>query len=48
MEELGAGGQEFLLRETGCADLSDLQSRLTEIVEATGQTVDHVLSGGGK
>ena len=48
MEELGAGGQEFLLRETGCADLSDLQSRLTEIVEATGQTVDHALSGGGK
>lgn len=45
MEELGASGQEFLLRETGCADLSDLQSRLTEIVEATGQAVDHALSG---
>ena len=37
-----------VLGHTPGADLSDLQSRLTEIVEATGQTVDHALSGGGK
>ncbi len=44
MEELGAGGQEFLLRETGSADLTDLETRLAAIVETTGAIVDAALT----
>ncbi|NHF73366.1 [protein-PII] uridylyltransferase family protein [Paracoccus xiamenensis] len=44
MEELGAGGQEFLLRETGCADLPELGSRLAEIIRSSGAIVDAALA----
>lgn len=41
MEDLGPGGQEFLLRETDCEDLSGLKARLDAVVEAAGQIIDH-------
>ena len=40
MEELGPGGQEFLLRETDCADLDALRTRLSGVVESAGAIID--------
>jgi len=44
MEVLGQGGQDFLLRETGCRDLDELANRLDSTVEAAGVIID-ALSG---
>ncbi|MFD1795315.1 glutamine-synthetase adenylyltransferase [Paracoccus aurantiacus] len=44
MDELGPGGQEFLLRETGVTDLAELKSRLNETVAAVGDIVEDALS----
>ena len=43
MEELGAGGQEFLLRETGCADLPELSAQLDRTIDTAGTIVDAIL-----
>ncbi|MBA4490339.1 glutamine-synthetase adenylyltransferase [Paracoccus sp. S1E-3] len=43
MEELGAGGQEFLLRETGCANLTDLAAQLDRTIRTAGTIIDTVL-----
>ena len=42
-EELGAGGQEFLLRETGCADLPELSAQLDRTIDTAGTIVDAIL-----
>ncbi|WBU55891.1 glutamine-synthetase adenylyltransferase [Paracoccus sediminicola] len=47
MEELGAGGQDFLLRETDTEDLDALRARLDKMVEAAGQIVDSGLPATG-
>ncbi|WP_134678757.1 glutamine-synthetase adenylyltransferase [Paracoccus ravus] len=44
MENLGAGGQAFLLRETGMADLAGLSARLAEVVDSAGGIIDRTLS----
>ncbi|MDO5369778.1 bifunctional [glutamine synthetase] adenylyltransferase/[glutamine synthetase]-adenylyl-L-tyrosine phosphorylase [Paracoccus sp. (in: a-proteobacteria)] len=44
MEALGQGGQDFLLRETGCRTLDELSTRLDTHVDAAGRIID-VLSG---
>lgn len=44
MEELGAGGQEFLLRETGCSDLDKLFEHLASVIETAGTIIDRTLS----
>ncbi|WBU64420.1 glutamine-synthetase adenylyltransferase [Paracoccus aerodenitrificans] len=44
MDELGAGGQEFLLRETDCEDLEELETRLNDVIETAGNIIDRLLS----
>jgi len=44
MDNLGKGGQAFLLRETGTASLEDLAARLAETVETAGAIIDDVLA----
>ncbi|WBU52455.1 glutamine-synthetase adenylyltransferase [Paracoccus sp. SCSIO 75233] len=43
MDDLGAGGQEFLLRETDCADLDELANRLADAVADAGEIIDGAL-----
>ena len=43
MENLGKGGQAFLLRETGCDTLEQLALRLAETVETAGGIIDAAL-----
>ncbi|MEF9605567.1 hypothetical protein O4J55_25870, partial [Paracoccus sp. PXZ] len=45
MDNLGRGGQAFLLRETGTASLEDLAARLAETVATAGAIIDDVLAG---
>ncbi|MDK8873979.1 glutamine-synthetase adenylyltransferase [Paracoccus sp. SSJ] len=45
MDNLGKGGQAFLLRETGTASLEDLAKRLAETVATAGAVIDGVLAG---
>lgn len=40
MDVLGVGGQEFLLREVGCADLDELSRKLESSVETAGAIID--------
>ena len=44
MDEIGPGGQEFLLRETDCADLDTLQARLSEVVGTAGRIIDDAIA----
>lgn len=43
-ENLGAGGQAFLLRETGCEDLAGLEARVAGLVSQAAQAVDAALA----
>ncbi|RQP06588.1 MAG: glutamine-synthetase adenylyltransferase [Paracoccus sp. BP8] len=45
MDNLGKGGQAFLLRETGCDTLEHLAARLAETVETAGGVIDGILAG---
>lgn len=45
MDNLGKGGQAFLLRETGCDTLEHLAARLAETVETAGSVIDGILAG---
>ncbi|MFV0411537.1 MAG: glutamine-synthetase adenylyltransferase [Paracoccus sp. (in: a-proteobacteria)] len=45
MEALGAGGQDFLLRETDCGDLAALEQRLADVIEDAGGIADGCLTG---
>jgi len=45
MDNLGKGGQAFLLRETGTASLEELAARLAATVETAGAIIDGVLAG---
>ena len=40
LETIGQGGQEFLLRETGCNDVAALCGRLDRLIEAAGEIID--------
>ena len=42
MATLGRGGQEFLLRETGCETLDELSERLDATVEEAGRIIDRL------
>ena len=44
MENLGKGGQAFLLRETGTANLEALALRLAATVEESGSLIDRVIA----
>ncbi|WBU59532.1 glutamine-synthetase adenylyltransferase [Paracoccus albus] len=49
MDNLGPGGQEFLLRETDCENLTGLKKRLDTVVETAGQIIDRAIGeGAGK
>lgn len=39
IDEIGQGGQEFLLRECGCADMQELASRLDDITSHTAELI---------
>ena len=45
MDNLGKGGQAFLLRETGRGSLADLSRHLAEVVEEAGGIIDAALAG---
>lgn len=47
MDILGQGGQDFLLRETGCGTLGALSDRLGETVETAGAIIDALAGCGG-
>ncbi|CAM3038345.1 glutamate-ammonia-ligase adenylyltransferase [Paracoccus aminovorans] len=47
MQNLGKGGQAFLLRETGCETLDQLAARLAETAEITGTIIDAAIAEGG-
>lgn len=40
LETIGQGGQEFLLRETGCDDVAALRARLERLIAAAGDIID--------
>ncbi len=44
---LGQGGQEILLRETGCSDLEALRQRLAESAGAVKRIIEQALPAGG-
>ncbi|MTH76177.1 glutamine-synthetase adenylyltransferase [Paracoccus aestuariivivens] len=44
MENLGEGGQAFLLRETGTNDLAELAARLEAVVAQAGEIIDSALA----
>ncbi|MDS9466135.1 glutamine-synthetase adenylyltransferase [Paracoccus sp. MBLB3053] len=44
MENIGEGGQEFLLRETGSRSLDELAERLAETIEMAGRIIDAALA----
>ena len=44
MENIGKGGQAFLLRETGCETLDALAARLSEAVDKAGGIIDAALA----
>ncbi|SFA53614.1 glutamate-ammonia-ligase adenylyltransferase [Paracoccus halophilus] len=44
MENLGKGGQAFLLREADAGTLDELARKLVETVETAGRTIDEVLA----
>lgn len=48
MEALGRGGQDFLLRETGCRTLDELSTRLDAHVDAAGWIIDALSGAEGK
>ncbi|TKW67596.1 MAG: glutamine-synthetase adenylyltransferase [Paracoccus denitrificans] len=43
MEEIGPGGQEFLLRETDCDDLDQLRARLEEAISTAGDIIERAI-----
>jgi len=45
-QTLGEGGQRFLLRETGCRDMTELLSRLDTLSDAAGAAFDRILEVG--
>ncbi|MFC3569971.1 [protein-PII] uridylyltransferase family protein [Paracoccus simplex] len=45
MDNLGKGGQAFLLRDTGCDTLEHLAARLAGTVETAGGVIDGILAG---
>lgn len=45
-ETIGQGGQEFLLRETGCDDTGALSARLDELSTVAGRIIDARAGGG--
>jgi glutamate-ammonia-ligase adenylyltransferase len=44
MDNLGKGGQAFMLRESGAESLDDLAARLTVAIERAGGIIDAALA----
>ncbi|MNP83207.1 hypothetical protein D3C76_1820880 [compost metagenome] len=44
MENIGKGGQAFLLRETGVPSLDELSARLAATIAAAGDIIDAALA----